>query len=51
MVYALNMNVIRVFCLDPTLKTTQSHQLLSASEQRLWSDLIHCTVPHKMAEL
>lgn len=31
----------------PTLRTTQNHQFLTASEQHLWSDPIHCSVPYK----
>lgn len=40
MVFGLNINVMTIFYLDPTQRTTQSYQRLTASEQHLWSDLI-----------
>lgn len=43
----LNVNVIRNICLYPVIKTTLSHELLSASKQHRNSPLICCRVPRK----
>lgn len=43
----LNINVIRNICLYPVIKTTLSHELLSASKQHRYSPLIRRRVPWK----
>lgn len=46
----LNINVIRNICLYPVIKTTLSHELLSASKQHRYSPLIRRRVPWKKRE-